>query len=240
MSDLPTIGITVSTAEPADPPAYRSAAAYADAVAAAGALPVLLPQQPALAGAYVAELDGVLLTGGDDPATEAFGAVTDARARLITARRQAFELALLGAAAADRPGLPMLGVCLGMQLMALHAGGELDQYMPDTLGGADAAAHQGDRPHRLVAEPDAADSPLVAAGFDPHEPIVSAHRQAVADPGAMRVVALAPDGTVEAIDDPTRPWYVGVQWHPERGGDRPLSSGLIGRFVDACRAGETL
>jgi putative glutamine amidotransferase len=66
--------------------------------------------------------------------------------------------------------------------------------------------------------------------------IVSAHHQGVTDPGRLRTVALAPDGVIEAIDDPKRPFYVGVQWHPERGGDDALSLGLLRRFVDACRA----
>ncbi len=58
--------------------------------------------------------------------------------------------------------------------------------------------------------------------------VVSYHRQAVEDPGRLRIVAVAPDGVIEATDDPTRPFYVGVQWHPERAGslDDPNSTHL--------------
>jgi gamma-glutamyl-gamma-aminobutyrate hydrolase PuuD len=68
--------------------------------------------------------------------------------------------------------------------------------------------------------------------------VVSAHRQAVADPGRLRRLAVAPDGVCEAVDDPRRPFYVGVQWHPERGGPGVWSAGLLERFVVACRSAQ--
>ena len=63
--------------------------------------------------------------------------------------------------------------------------------------------------------------------------VVSSHHQAVAHPGRLRVVAASPDSVIEAIDDPSRPYYLGVQWHPERG-EGVLMRDLIQRFVATC------
>jgi len=228
MSDRPIIGITTSNCQ-AHPDRYESASAYACAVIDAGGLPVLLPHEPHLADQYVHFCDGLILTGGDDPATEAFGKPTHPRARPIDPRRQAFELALLDAATLH-PHLPVLGICLGVQLMALHAGGRLNQYLPDTL--PTAQDHQDNRRHgiQIVAE-----GSILRASADIAPTVVSSHRQAVDDPGRLRVIATAPDGVIEGIDDPRRAFYLGVQWHPERGGDEPFSGQLFHQFVAACR-----
>ena len=243
--DAPLIGITVDNRDnSAASGRYESSIAYSRAVAQAGGAPALLPHEPALAATYVARLDGLLLTGGVDPDTSAFGEPMHAKARPIDARRQAFELALLDAAA-QRPDLPVLGVCLGMQLMALHAGGRLNQYLSDTL--ADAQVHQNDNRHalRLVADDsilndvcDAQASRESGIGNRESGDVVSYHRQAVDAPGRMRVIAIAPDEVIEAIDLPTsaRRFYLGVQWHPERGGAGPFNAGLFETFVSVCRA----
>lgn len=213
---------------------YELAVAYVDAVSRSGGVPIVLPHQPQHAAAYALRCDGLMLTGGDDPAMEPFGEVTDPRARVIDPQRQAFELALL-AAAVQRSEVAVLGICLGMQLMALAAGGRLDQYMPDHLPGA--CDHQDDRRHAVIAE--ASDSAVAHLMGRPRggdgSMVISSHRQAVTDPGRLRCIARSPDGVIEAVDDPARPFYIGVQWHPERGGDEPLSLGLIGAFVRAAR-----
>lgn len=231
----PLIGITLDNREnSAASDHYELRMTYVRAVIAAGGLAVALPHAPELAEAYLDRCDGVLLTGGVDPSTEAFGEPTHPDARPMDPGRQSFELALLDAAAAHSEK-PMLGVCLGMQLMALHAGGRIDQSMPQSMGEAAAAKHQGDRRHGLKIE--ASDSAMcdgVAGSALAAETVVSYHRQAVSDPGRLRVVARAEDGVIEAIDDASRGFCVGVQWHPERGGDGALSLGLIERFVKRC------
>lgn len=250
MSRLPLIGITVDNkSDAANPTRYESSMHYSRAIAQAGGLPLLLPQEPALVEEYVALCDGLLLSGGNDPRMEAFGKATHPQAKLVDAGRQSFELALL--AALDRARQkPALGVCLGMQFMALHAGGELNQHLPETL--ATAAEHQRDNRHaiRLLA-PDcaamrmpgtAAPAPTGAtpgAEAGPTMTVVSWHHQAVSDPGRLRVVAVAHDGVIEAVDDPGRLFYVGVQWHPERGGEGVLNRGLLARFVATCLAGRS-
>lgn len=234
----PHIGITVDSQDgEAGRGRYQSAMAYSRAVACAGGLPVLLPHEPTLAADYVDGCDALLLTGGNDPATESFGQATDRRARLIDPRRQAFELALLDAAG-DQPDKPVLGVCLGMQMMALHAGGRLHQYLPDTLGPR-AAAHQDNRLHAVTLVAGAANPLGACMGETAGEAmVVSSHRQAVAAAGALRVLATAADGTIEAVADPGRRFYIGVQWHPERAeaAHAALNALLLRRFVAASRA----
>lgn len=236
----PLIGITVDNRDnDAGSGVYESAIRYSRAVALAGGLPVLLPHEVELAGAYVHRCNGLILTGGADPVMEQFGCATDGRARRIDQRRQAFELALLRHV--DRQhasvlnacdALPVLGVCLGMQLMALYHGATLDQYMPESMGEDSAAIHVNNAKHTLRFEHD--DSALAAANGQ----VVSSHRQRITNAGRLRVVARADDGTIEAIDDPSRPFYVGVQWHPERGdSDDPLNLGLIRKLVEAARGG---
>lgn len=226
----PVIGITADNRDnTAASGRYESPLTYSRAVARAGGVPMILPHVVEAAGEYVQRLDGLVLTGGVDPRTEAFGEPTHPRARPIDAARQAFELALLDAAE-RRPDLPVLGVCLGMQLMALYHGGRLHQYLPDVLEKPEA--HQHDAHHTITLHAD--DSALgITAAAARGLAVVSYHQQAVADAGRLRVTATAADGVIEAIDDPGRAFYLGVQWHPERGGDDALSLGLYRRLVDA-------
>jgi putative glutamine amidotransferase len=227
------IGITSdSQSGAAGAAVYESNPSYSRAVVRAGGVPVILPQEPTLAETFARFCHGVLFTGGADPHTQAFGAPMHPQAQAVDARRQEFELALL-AACAREPELPVLGICFGMQLMALFGGGRLNQHLPDTLGPG-AAIHTGNRRHLVTIE-----SPVSVLGPGPvpeqaaAELVVSAHHQAVADPGRLRVVARAADGVIEAVDDPARPFYLGVQWHPERGGEEQLSLNLVARFVAA-------
>ncbi|MFK7788309.1 MAG: gamma-glutamyl-gamma-aminobutyrate hydrolase family protein [Phycisphaeraceae bacterium] len=240
MRQLPSIGVTVDNkSNSADSGTYESAIRYSQAVEKAGGLPVLLPHCPGLAEAYLDRLDGLILTGGADPVMEQFGCATDGRARRIDQNRQAFELALLAEvdrrrddSLTDSADLPVLGICLGMQLMALHHGATLDQYMPESMGDAAASVHVDNAEHTLTF--DHHDSVLSPSD----QPIVSSHRQRIADPGRLRVIARAEDGTIEAIDNPSRPFYLGVQWHPERkdsSEDDPLNLGLICKLIQAAR-----
>lgn len=228
----PLIGITVNNQQHAATSGqYESAIAYSRAVALAGGVPVLLPHEPEMAGRYLHLCDGIVLTGGADAAMEMFGQVTHPQSKLMDPRRQAFEVALLKAAA-EQLDKPVLGICLGMQLMALHAGGKLNQHLPETLGEA-AAIHQSNSRHAIELR----HAESAAFGWSRglgH--VVSSHRQAVADAGSLCVIAAALDGVVEAVADFSRPFYLGVQWHPERGGDSDcplLNRGIFQRLVQA-------
>jgi len=219
--DGPLVGITCDlTAE--GRPQVRSE--YARAVLAAGGTPVLLAPEPILAPVYAARLDAFVLTGGDDPIMEAFGEATDARVTPVHPMRQAFEVALLEEIRRRRRAA--LGVCLGMQYMALCAGGRLNQWLADDT--PSHAAHWENRRHAIEASVDA--DALIVSGE-----IVSHHRQAVAEAGSLRIAARADDGVIEAVTDPDRAFFIGVQWHPERSGDGALGQGLFRRLVEAAR-----
>lgn len=214
-ADPPIIGITADLAVSETAERFEVNRAYIDAVRAAGGAPLILPCRAECVPRYLEVCDGFILTGGDDPIMEYWGVPTHARAKKIHPDRQAFELALLEALEGD-DGPPTLGVCLGMQLMGLHAGGELDQYLPDNL--ATAADHWGRKPHAI-------DGPL-GCGI-----VLSHHRQALVDAGRLTVVATAPDGVIEAIRDPQRQFYLGVQWHPERTEGATLGQQVIQELV---------
>ncbi|MDZ4820632.1 MAG: gamma-glutamyl-gamma-aminobutyrate hydrolase family protein [Planctomycetota bacterium] len=238
----PLIGITVDNRDGSsnhvNGEKYESNLAYSRAVAAAGGLPLLLPQEAELAAYYVNLCDGLLLTGGSDVRMEEFGVPAHPESRCMTPRRQKFELALLEALA-SKPRQPTLGICLGMQLMALHADGKLHQHLPDLLTDAEAV-HQNNHRHSVILQTSASVMLNAPNGKETLstqslevETVVSSHHQGVTDAGRLRVVATAPDGLIEAIDDPKRPYYLGVQWHPERG-EGLLNVDLIQRFVESC------
>lgn len=240
----PLIGITVENVDNSVTyDKYESNLAYSIAVTQAGGLPLLLPQEVSLADEYARLCDGVMFTGGKDARSKDLEIPAHPEVCCIEVRRQNFEMALLDALA-KRPQVPVLGVCLGMQLMALHAGGRLSPHLPDILANA-VEEHQNNHPHGVVVGIPA--SALLASplkmdreatprtlNIDPTtHTVVSSHHQAVVDPGSLRIIAHSPDGVIEAIDDPNRPFYLGVQWHPERSAGL-FNQDLIQRFVDAC------
>ncbi len=199
----------------------QCAVGYGRAVREAGGTPFLLDHEAEHIPAYLELCDGFVLTGGDDPAMEVpWGITTHPQARPIHPERQRFELALL-TALEDWPTIPLLGICLGMQLMSLHAGGELDQYLPEST--PTAGDHWGKKPHRITGE--------LGEGV-----VLSHHRQAMRTAGRMKVIARAHDEVIEAVRDPDRAFSLGVQWHPERTEEPRFGQHLFDRFVEAARA----
>lgn len=232
----PIIGITCGL----DDKDLRTRRAYADAVCRAGGVPVLLPP-PADPSPDVLErviegwlraCDGFIFTGGPDADTTPFGQPMHPAAKPVHPDRQRAETALLRALSARAPQTPALGVCLGMQMMSLHAGAGLEQHMPDVLPTADE--HMNDAAHAVSA---GACDPSAAryAAIIPDGSVTSWHHQAVrdVDRSPLRVVARAHDGTIEAVADPSRRFYLGVQWHPERTPDPALGDGIIRALVQA-------
>ena len=221
------IGITVDTKDNTwDSGKYQSGLGYSNYVAEAGGIPVLLPQRKELIKDYVDICDGIIFTGGDDLDMTKFGHEQHPQSNLLCPNRQAFETALYEEIH-KRPDYPVLGICLGMQLMALMAGGKINQSLPETL--ESHAKHMNDLKHPVELIVD--DSVLNnVTGL-----VTSYHRQAVQDPGSLRIVARDEDGTVEAIDDPNKPFYLGVQWHPERSAKDACGLGVISLVVEAAR-----
>lgn len=233
----PRIGLTLDAEPPggfASFPWYAIRENYADAIVAAGGLPLALPHPVALADAYLDALDGIVVTGGAfdlDPAL--YGAVHRHATVVTKDRRTAFELALTRGAL--ERGQPVLGICGGQQLLNVVLGGDLVQHIPDAIDAC--LAHEQPNPR---SEP--GHEVHVRAGTRLHGivgtttlAVNSAHHQAVGRVGPGVVVAAeAPDGVIEAIEDPRQPFCIGVQWHPEfliTAGDRALFEA----FVAACR-----
>lgn len=215
---------------------------YARVIARSGGIAVYLPPPDsdqdayAAADAYLDLVDGIVLTGGDDPIMEAFGQQTDPRITPVHPDRQRFELALLERAHVR--DIPTLGVCLGMQYMALKAGGRFEQWLPDSIGDDAARAHWNDQAHTIQCTAhDGLGS--VLGGKNSTGVVRSHHRQAVLDAGGLRTVARSDDGVVEAIDDPAMRFWAGVQWHPERtpeqGSDTRMSTGIFEALINACK-----
>ena len=201
---------------------------YADVVASVGAVPVLLPpvapedRPAAAAAAVVARLDGLVIAGGADVDPGRYGADPHEHTAGWRPDRDAWELALLDAA--DEVGLPVLGVCRGMQVMAVHAGGELDQHTPDLVGHEDhspGGPEFGETP--VVTVPGS----RVAALVGERLAVACHHHQSVRTHPGFVASARAADGTLEAMEDPGERFRVGVQWHPETTADVGLLAGLV-------------
>jgi putative glutamine amidotransferase len=235
MSKLPIIGITLDSEEPggySKLPWYALRQNYCEAVVRAGGLPVLLPHEPELAEGYLDVIGGLIVTGGAfdvDPAL--FGAASRHATVVLKSRRTEFELAIVrGALARD---LPILGICGGQQLINVALGGTLIQHIPDEV--AEPLAHEQPNPR---TEPGhvvevVAGSKLAAIVGAASIPVNSAHHQAVKLPAPGCIVdAVAPDGVIEGIEDPSRRFCIGVQWHPEYD-ISPADAALLKAFVEA-------
>ena len=213
----PVIGVTVDYNDEGKD-RYQSNKNYAAAVERAGGLPVLLPYavDVALVTQYADLIDGMLFTGGNDLDPSSYGETWHAKAVAIDPPRQKFEMALL--AEVEKRRTPMLGVCLGSQLINVHRGGTLTQFLPD-IAGNDPLEHRrlpGQEPTRHPIQLDVESMLGKAIGkFDVS--VNTYHKQGVKKLGrGLKATATAPDGLIEAFEDPSFPMLVAVQWHPER------------------------
>jgi putative glutamine amidotransferase len=204
---------------------------YVRAIEAAGGVPVVMPpvavaEVPALVG----RMDGLLLSGGPDLAPAAYGAQAHAQLGVTEPRLDAFEYAVVREAL--RVGLPILGICRGAQALNVACGGTLYQHLPDVVG--DAVRHRqsedGRRPtHAVEVVPG---SRLARVLGTTRLRVNSFHHQAVDRLGnGLRVCARAPDGTIEAIEDPSRSLVLAVQWHAETLVDGPAHRALFDELV---------
>lgn len=201
--------------------------AYVRAVHASGGRAVLItPDDPATD--VLDRLDGIVLTGGADVDPARYGEPAHP-ATYVKPYRDDAELVLLRAALdAD---LPVLGVCRGMQLMAVAAGGRLHQHLPDLLG------HHNHRPatdpgrpgpvlgeHRVDVAPGSLAQKILGDALT----VNSLHHQGVADPGRLTATGWCRgDELIEVVEDPGREFALGVQWHPEDSTDFRLFAALV-------------
>jgi putative glutamine amidotransferase len=249
--ERPLIGVTTSEVRTAErvtplpegePQGHEMALGlpYLRGLEAAGGLPMVMP--PLAEDAIeplLDRLDGVCLSGGPDLDPRLYGAEPHRELGPTEPDLDRFELDL--ARRADAREMPILAICRGTQAINIVRGGILHQHLPDL---STAIVHRqgtpGDQPsHRVEIDPE---SRLAAALASAEIEVADAidvnsfHHQAIDRLGRGLVVsARAPDGTIEAVEDPERPFLIGVQWHAETLVHRPYEAALFRSFVDACR-----
>ncbi|MEV6851115.1 gamma-glutamyl-gamma-aminobutyrate hydrolase family protein [Actinoplanes sp. NPDC051411] len=203
---------------------------YVKAVHATGGRAVLItPDDPDTD--VIESLDGIVFSGGGDIDPAYWGAEPHPAIDVDVARDTAELMLMKAALAAD---LPMLGVCRGMQVMAVAAGGTLHQHLPDVVGHDRHRASSATDPLAVDASAYGRHDVVTRAGSRAHAllggrlTVNSFHHQAVDDPGEFAAVGWCPDDQViEIIEDPSRAFALGVQWHPERTADLRVFSALV-------------
>ncbi len=241
----PLIGVTTSevrraqTVEPTpegEPPRHEMALGlpYLRGLEAAGGLPVVMPPLDEEAiEPLLDRFDGICLSGGPDLDPDTYGAEPHPELGPIEPDLDRFELAV--ARRADAREMPILAICRGTQAMNVVRGGTLHQHIPERsteISHRQKAA--GDLPtHPVSIE---AGSRLAQILEATEIEVNSFHHQAIERLGdGLRVTALAPDDTIEAVEDPRRRFLIGVQWHAETLVHRPYEGALFRSFVEACR-----
>ena len=199
---------------------------YVVQVERAGGIAVLIPPRvdadDEMALAIVSRLDGLILAGGADVDPGRYAAHPHPSVQTARPDRDALELAL--ATVARERDTPVLGICRGMQVMAVAAGGTLDQHLPDLVGHDEhspAPGVYGSHSVRTV------EGTTVSALLGQEVVIPSYHHQSVSSHPGYLAAAWAPDGTLEAMEHRASRFRLAVQWHPEAGHDGRLFDALI-------------
>ena len=223
----PLIGIT-SYDEPVSWGAWNVDAVlvpttYVRAVERAGGRALVVPPVDGSQEETLAVLDGLVFSGGGDIDPDTYGAEAHDETRGVNSKRDEAELALLRAAL--ERDLPVLAVCRGSQVLNVALGGDLVQHLPELVGHDRHLHTPGEfADHDVRVEPET----RVGAILGDRAPVKSHHHQAFGRLGRdLREAAWADDGTIEAIEDPTRRFAVGVLWHPEEGEDLALFEALV-------------
>jgi gamma-glutamyl-gamma-aminobutyrate hydrolase PuuD len=228
----PIIGLTMDNGD--KPNSYSLNADYASSIEKAGGLPLAIPfhTDHSLIPQIVDALDGILFIGGNDMDPSHYGEEWHLKAVRMDEARQNFELALI--AEVEKRKLPTLGVCFGSQLMNVHRGGSLHQFLPD-LPRQSAIEHRRLDPNQPAPKHPVnidMNSTLGRAIGKPQIEANSYHKQAANKLGrGLKVIATAPDGVIEGFEDPTFPLFAAVQWHPERLTDSPEHLALFKLLV---------
>ena len=208
---------------------------YLDAVLWAGGLPLLIPSagDPAVIRQYMEQVQGVLLPGSPtdiDPAR--YGAVPHPKLGRMYPERDATDFAILDWV--EERDMPLLGICFGVQSLNVYRGGSLLQDIPSQVSNAVIHDEDDNKPaarHMVRIEEHSLIRRLARRS---ETEVNSYHHQSVQNSGRnLKPVAFAPDGVIEAVEDTTGRFIVGVQWHPERGWTNdPLSQALFSSFIE--------
>jgi gamma-glutamyl-gamma-aminobutyrate hydrolase PuuD len=189
----------------------------------AGARPLLIPPSEDGVEETLDAVDGLLFSGGSDVDPDLYDQQSHAETVGVVPERDRSELALLqGALARD---MPVLAVCRGSQVLNVARGGDLVQHLPDVVGDDKHKHTPGTfADHDVTLE----QGTRLASLLGDRAPVKSHHHQGFGQLGdGLRIAAHAEDGTIEAVEDPTRRFTLGVLWHPEAGEDLRLFEGLV-------------
>jgi putative glutamine amidotransferase len=223
----PVIGITTYAQEATwsywTLPAALIPLDYVHAVERAGGRPLLVPPSEDGVEETLDALDAIVFSGGADVAPSAYGADPHPETDTPQEQRDAGELALLKAAL--ERDMPTLAICRGFQLLNVARGGDLVQHLPERVGHEDHRQVPGTfSEHPVEVKEGSKLASIVGATPD----VTSHHHQSVGRVGDGLVeTAWATDGTVEGVEDPSRRFALGVQWHPEAGKDDALFANLV-------------
>jgi putative glutamine amidotransferase len=229
----PTIGVTAATENVSygawsKVPAFMSPAGYARAVQRAGGRPVLLlpdPEDTEDPDGVLDIIDALIVTGGaGDVDPDLYGQKPHPETGPVQEERDAYELALVRAAVGR--GMPTLGICRGMQILNVVYGGGIEQHLPDVVGHEDHRHTPGTfADHEVDLESGSLAARAVGAE---RAPVKSHHHQGVREIGSGLVVTgRSEDDTVEAIEDPSCSFVLGVLWHPEEDEKSQLIKTLV-------------
>jgi gamma-glutamyl-gamma-aminobutyrate hydrolase PuuD len=209
-------------------------AEYVRAVEAAGGRALLVPPSEDALDDTLDTVDALVFSGGSDLGPETYGAEAHAETAGVSPERDRAELALLSAAL--ERDLPVLAICRGSQILNVARGGDLEQHLPDVVGDDKHKQNPGEfTDHDVELEP----STRVGRLLGERAPVKSHHHQGYGRLGDGLVpAACADDGTIEAIEDPSRRFALGVLWHPEAGDDLTLFEELV-REAAEFRAGRS-
>lgn len=224
----PVVGITSYAEEEVRWGSWTEAAAlvplsYVRAVERAGGRPLVVPPTDDGIDETLAVLDGIIFSGGNDLDPALYEAEAHPETDPVQEERDRAEMALL-AAALERD-MPVLAVCRGSQVLNVARGGDLVQHLPDTLGRDEHRPVRGEwAEHEVRLEPES----RVGSVLGERAPVKSHHHQGYGTIGeGLRVTGWAEDGTIEALEDPSKRFAVGVLWHPEEGEDMALFVELV-------------
>jgi putative glutamine amidotransferase len=198
-------------------------AAYVRAVEAAGGRPLLVPPSTNGIEETLDRLDGLLFSGGSDLDPELYGQDAHPETDETVPERDQAEIALLKAAL--QRDMPVLAVCRGSQVLNVARGGDLVQHLPEVVGDEKHKHKPGEFADHDV---DLLPGSRVREILGDQTPVKSHHHQGYGKLGqGLREAARAEDGTIEALEDPSRRFALGVLWHPEAGEDFALFEALI-------------
>ena len=216
----PIIGITCSQIEVGErkQPWLAAHTAYADAVAAGGGVPLLLPipspdwpnDPEAYAQAMLERVDGLLLSGGNDSDPSFYGQELHPATKLVSRERDLLELAL--AKQAMQHDRPMLGICRGIQTLTIAAGGSLIQDLPIEPICHSSRPERSSPYHKVTLDQGSRLNEIYGVA---ELTTNSYHHQAADAIGSLRIIARADDGVVEGLEKGGCRFVLGVQWHPE-------------------------